>query len=45
VSVVDTVLTPLDTLDITIPDRVEGVSFHPSFSGDIVELPRDMAFA
>jgi len=42
---VDVVPTLLDTLDIPVPNRVEGVSFRPYLAGETGEPPRDVAFA
>lgn len=44
ISNVDVLPTLFDALDLSIPDRVEGVSFRDYLAGETDEAPRDAAF-
>jgi arylsulfatase A-like enzyme len=44
ISNVDVLPTLLDALELPVPDRVEGVSFHDYLTGAAPEPPRDAAF-
>lgn len=44
ISSVDVLPTLLDALDLPIPDRVEGTSFHDYLAGEDDEPPREAAF-
>lgn len=44
VSNVDVVPTLLDALDLPVPDRIEGVSFHDYLTGASDDPPREAAF-